>query len=104
MKLQSGLILLKEVLDDLPSAEKQIARYIIENPRKTLELNITQLAKESGSSIEGVVRLCKHIGMKGFRELRLRVPWDISRETSEKKLSVIGKLQRILFLMKFLKS
>ncbi len=40
---------------------------------------ITETAASSGSSIAAVVRLCKRIRIKGFRELKIRITWDVSR-------------------------
>ncbi len=85
MTLQGGLILLEEIFEDLPSAEKRAAQFILKNPYRVILLNITQLARESGSSIAGVVRLCKRLGMQGFKELKLRVTWEISKNPEEKK-------------------
>ncbi|MQY76555.1 MAG: hypothetical protein GH155_02905 [Spirochaeta sp.] len=85
MTLQGGLILLEEIVEDLPSAEKRAAQFILKNPYRVVLLNITQLAQESGSSIAGVVRLCKRLGMHGFKELKLRVTWEISKNPEEKK-------------------
>ncbi len=85
MKLQGGLILLKEILEDLPFAEKKVALYVLNNPMKVVELNITQIAKACGSNVAGVVRLSKRLGMKGFRELKLRVTCDVSQHNETKR-------------------
>ncbi|NOY08544.1 MAG: MurR/RpiR family transcriptional regulator [Spirochaetes bacterium] len=78
MNLEGGLVLLEESLHGLPGAEKKVAQYILNNPEKFIKENITDTAKESGSSIAAVVRLCKRIGIGGFKDLKLRVTWDIS--------------------------
>ncbi len=78
MNLEGGLVLLEESLHELPGAEKKVAKYILNNPEKFIKENITDTAKESGSSIAAVVRLCKRIGIDGFKDLKLRVTWDIS--------------------------
>jgi len=77
MKSQGGLIFLKEILSDLPEGEKRIATYILKNPERVLDLNITELAKSCGGSAAGVVRLCKRLSVGGYRELQLRITSDI---------------------------
>ena len=78
MNLEGGLVLLEESLHELPVAEKKVARYILDNPEDFIKANITDVAEKSGSSIAAVVRLCKRIGIGGFKDLKLKVTWDIS--------------------------
>lgn len=77
MKSQGGLVFLKEILTDLPEGERRIAEFILESPERILDLNITQLATGCGGSAAGVVRLCKRLGVGGYRELQLRITSDI---------------------------
>lgn len=90
VKLQGALIILNEAIDSLPGAEKRVANFILQNPGKAIMLNITQLAEASGSNVAGVVRLCRRLGMKGFRDLKLRLTWDVSQQEEPKKLLSIG--------------
>jgi len=86
MNLQGGLVLLQEMLDDLPAAEKRVAQYILENPKRFVSLSITQLAEECGTSAAGVVRLCKRLRMAGFRELKLRITLDVSQNLGSQRV------------------
>jgi len=70
---------LQEVMNDLPASEKKVAQFILNNPTHFVELSITELAEESGTSAAGVVRLCKRLRMSGFRELKLRITMDVSQ-------------------------
>ena len=91
MKLQSGLIILKESLHTMPSGEQKIASWILENPRKTMEMNISDLAAECGGSPAGIVRLCKRLNMKGYNELKLRIAMDLSREQDRSSRESVKK-------------
>ncbi len=84
MHIQSGLLLLEESLSSLPEAEQKIARYILENPERFITLSITEVAEECGSSIAAVVRLCKRLGINGYKDLKIRVTWDISKNKDTK--------------------
>ncbi len=79
MHIQGGLILLKEYLESLPEAEKKVARFILENPEDFIRLSITEVAKKCSSSVAAVVRLCKRLGIDGFKELKIRITWDLSK-------------------------
>ncbi len=79
MNLQGGILLLQEVMNDLPTSERKVAQFILDNPKHFVGLSITELAEESGTSAAGVVRLCKRLRMSGFRELKLRITMDVSQ-------------------------
>lgn len=89
MKLQSGIIILKESLHTMSTGELQIANFILDSPEKVMELNISDLAVQSGGSPAGIVRLCKRLNMKGYNELKLRIAMDLTREMDRKGLGNI---------------
>ena len=54
-------------------AEKRVADYILENPTKVLEMNISELARNSGTSDATIIRMCKHIGYTGFQQMKINL-------------------------------
>ncbi|TBL75626.1 MurR/RpiR family transcriptional regulator [Paenibacillus thalictri] len=62
---------LREIMDDLTSAEKKAAEYISQNIDDVIRLSITELAQKSDSSESTIVRLCKKLKLKGYQELRV---------------------------------
>jgi DNA-binding MurR/RpiR family transcriptional regulator len=66
--------------DEVFSAEKRVADYILKNPEQTVQANVSELAELSGSSDATVIRLCKHIGYKGFYHMKLQLAHDLGRE------------------------
>ena len=81
--LNGGLIMLKEMLPNLPQSEKKIAQYMIDQPEKAINLTASQLGKGSGTSSAAVIRLCKSLGLKGLQELKLRIAGDIQKNDHE---------------------
>ena len=57
--------------DSFFDSEKKIAKYIINNYDKVVEMTVGQLASASGSSEASVSRFCKKIGVKGFHHLKI---------------------------------
>src|SRR5437016_936532 len=55
---------------DLPGSCRRIAQYIIDNPQLVASLPIDKLAEVTGSNKTAVVRTCKLVGYRGYRELR----------------------------------
>ncbi len=61
------------------AAEKKIADYILNNPEHTVTTNVSMLAKLSGTSDATVIRLCKHLGYKGFYQMKLQLAHDLGK-------------------------
>lgn len=57
--------------DNFFDSEKKIAKYIINNYDKVVDMTVGQLANASGSSEASVSRFCKKIGVKGFHHLKI---------------------------------
>lgn len=57
--------------DSFFDSEKKIAKYIINNYDKVVDMTVGQLANASGASEASVSRFCKKIGVKGFHHLKI---------------------------------
>jgi len=74
-----GLVMLSEMLDELPRSEKNIASYILEHPQEAINMTASELGKASSTSSAAVIRLCKSLDLKGFQELKIRVAGDLQK-------------------------
>lgn len=66
--------------DQIFSAEKKVADYILNHPERAVNANVSELAKLSGVSDATVVRLCQHIGYKGYYQMRICLSRDIGSQ------------------------
>ncbi len=66
--------------EDIFSAEKKVADYILREPEHTVRINVSELAEASGASDATVIRLCKHLGYKGFYQMKLQLAHDLGRD------------------------
>lgn len=80
-------ILDKEVLENIReqynrifSAEKKVAQFILQDPQKALDSNVSELAKQSGVSDATVVRMCHHIGYTGYYQFRIALARDLGKK------------------------
>lgn len=71
-----SLVRVKEIVDSLNPSERKAAEYILNNPKNISDLTIKELSDESGSSQSAVVRLCKRLHYKGYKELRIMIAKD----------------------------
>lgn len=64
-------------LPALSKAEKKAAEYILGNHEDLFNLNLHELAEASGCSQAAIIRMCKEIGLDGFKQLRA----ELNRQT-----------------------
>lgn len=68
--MKNILLLLRENQDHMSNAEAVIAKYICAHPEESTHLTVRQLAEKSYSSPSSVVRLCRFVGFKGYKEFQ----------------------------------
>lgn len=56
--------------DKMGKAEKRIADWIFENPKKIISLSIIELAEQCKCGEATIVRFAKRLGLNGFQELK----------------------------------
>ena len=74
------LQVIKDEYANIFAAEKRVADYVLNNPRRTVELNVSELAKASGVSDATVVRMCHHIGYTGYYQFRITLSRDLGKQ------------------------
>jgi RpiR family carbohydrate utilization transcriptional regulator len=63
---------------DLSRAEKRVASWVLDHPKQATSATLAHIANECGTSEPPVLRFCRRMGMKGFRELGVRVAESLS--------------------------
>jgi DNA-binding MurR/RpiR family transcriptional regulator len=74
---------IKENYDQIFMAEKKVADFILANPERAVNANVSELANLSDVSDATVIRLCKRIGYQGYYQLRISLSRDLG--------SIMGK-------------
>lgn len=62
------------------AAEAKVALFILDNPEKALESNVSETAELSGVSDATVVRFCKRLGYEGFYQMKLQLSHDFGKK------------------------
>ncbi len=60
-------------LPALAKAERRAAEYILDNQDALFSQNLQELADHAGSSQAAIVRMCKAIGLDGFKQLKAEI-------------------------------
>lgn len=72
------LVKLNEMMDGFAPSEKKVAKYIAENLDNVLGLSVEELSNRSGASKAAVIRFCKTIGFKGYRDLSIQLAAELA--------------------------
>lgn len=64
----------------LRKSEQRVADYVLTHPDRTIRLTLAELAATVGVSQPTVIRFCRALGCRGFREFRLGLAQDLARE------------------------
>lgn len=78
--------------DGFFDSEKKIAKYIINNYDKVVDMTVGQLANVSGSSEASVSRFCKKIGVKGFHHLKISLAKEMVETGTGEVVSVLNNI------------
>lgn len=65
--------------DGFSAAEQEIARCVLERREEVLKMTIGQLASAAYSSNPTIVRLCRKLGVSGFREFKIVLASELER-------------------------
>lgn len=82
MSERSVLEVIRENYSSIYTAERKVAAYVQQHPVETIDINVAQLAERSGVSDATVIRMCHHLGYKGYYQFRLALAKDAGRFTS----------------------
>jgi RpiR family carbohydrate utilization transcriptional regulator len=68
---------IESIFDMFKKNDKKIVDYILEYPDKIIHLSIAELAEKCNTSESAIVRFCKHIGYKGYQDLKINIAKEI---------------------------
>ena len=81
MQIRDGKNMLIEQLEkkkDFTASEVLIADYVISHSMQIMDLTAEQLAEKTYTSKSSVIRFCKKMGMKGYREFQNQIIYEIN--------------------------
>jgi RpiR family carbohydrate utilization transcriptional regulator len=72
------LLTIQNALAHLSPSERRVGQWILDHPREAAGITLARLAGECQTSEPTVVRFCRHVGLRGFRELAIRLTEALS--------------------------
>jgi DNA-binding MurR/RpiR family transcriptional regulator len=70
---------LRSLTTGLVPSERRVADIILTDPRRAARLTISQLAQAAETSQTTVLRLCRELGVRGYRDLRVTLAAESGR-------------------------
>ena len=81
---------IRSVYNQFTKAEKKVADYILENPKKVLFMSISDLAEACNVGDTSVFRFCKTMNVKGYQEFKMMLSLSM-RQTAPDPTAEQGK-------------
>lgn len=72
----------QEKMDSLHLKERALAEFLLENPQQVVQMTITELAGQSGSSTATISRFCKTFHSQNFPEFKRKLATELVQNTS----------------------
>lgn len=69
--------------ENLTEAERELATFVLANTGEVTRMSIAELAEQSFTSNATVIRLCRKLGLKGYRDFRIELTQDVERRRSD---------------------
>ena len=95
---------INENYDQIFSAERKVADFILSFPELAVNANVSELANYSNVSDATVIRFCKHIGYQGYYQLRIILSRDLGRKQVYESEDLSGEDQSVNGLFKMFAS
>lgn len=74
--MESILDHINAIYDSLYDKEKKVAMYILKHKDEVVNMTISELAEDSGTSVATVTRFCRKAGLEGFHHLKVSLVRD----------------------------
>lgn len=75
--MENILFYIQQYFSSLTPSEKRIATKLTQDPKQSITMKISELAKESKVSCAAVTRFCQRLGLPGYPELKMQIAKDV---------------------------
>ncbi|MDD3212236.1 MAG: MurR/RpiR family transcriptional regulator, partial [Eubacteriales bacterium] len=76
--MEDCILKIRQLEDQLSASESRVAQFLKQNASEILSMSIREVAEACGTSSPTIVRLCKHLGYKGYKEFCMALSADLA--------------------------
>ena len=80
---------LSRIRDELPTALRRLAAYILEHPREVAHSNLTDISRDAGVGEASIVRLAKKLGFTGYHDFKIAFAMEYAGKASAEKPQIL---------------
>lgn len=96
------LVRIDDYVQNAGEAEKQLISRLQRNPESVLRKTIKEIAKETYTSPATIVRLCKKLGCKGYKDFQSTLAYEValfreSRDIAFQKITQKDTVEDIIY-------
>lgn len=74
---------IRERLDDLHTKERELAEFLLNQPEQAVQMTISDLAQQAGSSTATVSRFCRSFHFQNFADFKMRLAAELARQPAQ---------------------
>ncbi|CAM3648426.1 MurR/RpiR family transcriptional regulator [Cohnella lubricantis] len=74
---------IREKLDALHLKERELAEFLLERPEQAVQMTISDLAQQAGSSTATVSRFCRSFHFQNFADFKMRLAAELARQPAQ---------------------
>lgn len=91
--MKGTIVRIKEYKNNANGAERKIVDFLLENPEQVVNCTIHELAEKTYSSASTIVRLCKKLGFKGYKDFQKSLVYELAlrKEALDEKTQEITR-------------
>jgi len=91
--MKSTFVRIQEYKANANGADKKIIDFLLEKPEEAANLTIHELAEKTYSSASTIVRLCKKLGFKGYKDFQKSLVYELAlrKEVLDEKSQEINR-------------
>ncbi|HBT16896.1 MAG TPA: MurR/RpiR family transcriptional regulator [Firmicutes bacterium] len=83
MANENFLLKIQSLYNQFTNAEKKVADYALQNPKKVLFMSITELAEACDVGDTSVFRFCRTMELRGYQEFKMRLSLSITEDNED---------------------
>lgn len=92
------ILKIKKIYPGLTGKYKNIANYILANPKKIIQYKVKKIAKDCNCDDALIVRFCQKIGYSGFSDFKISIATEflpIKIDITDKKFSALDSFSKL---------
>lgn len=90
--MKNAITRIEMIFNSLKPTQKEVAKFILENPNFVINNSIQQVAQASKKSEATIVRFCKELEFEGFKDLKMGILTSLNMQKDHQQQGIYKQL------------